>query len=455
MASSSKTTLLGIDDDGLFQPQVDDIIQNYYDLVWVSSVQQAKEVLSETSKIGAIIMRSFSSSDSSPVMTQEMKKAFPKVPIVFYDNPGNNRNPAASGETSSISREEAASRFVQSIRLAVDTYLFASNPENLVSYAEETYGMIGASRPMRTVYELIRKMSRTNSKAMILGETGTGKELVARAIHFTSKRKEMRFAILNCNHKTPELVESELFGHTRGSFTGAVNDRPGIFEYAHGGTIFLDEIGDLDLSTQAKLLRVLETGEYQKVGTEEMQKTEIRVLCATHKNLEHMVQEGNFRQDLYFRLKGVTILMPPLRDRKEDIALLIEKSARRFCETQGVSYKYFAPDVIDFMVAYDWPGNVRQLIDTVESLIVLAESDLIIASDVKEYLNIQDSAEPASDAGLSARVRQFERLQILNALRKSEFNISATARELRLDRTNLRRKIKMLDIEVTRPGKSA
>lgn len=454
MSDSQKITVLIIDNDQRLHRQVESILGKNYELLRVSSVNQIADIVTDIADVGAVIIRSFHSSGASAGITRDLERQYPDLPIVLFDAADGPLESTPEGPSPTKSRNEAVSRFVQSVRLAVESYDFANNPGKLIEYAENVYGMIGRSRPMCTVYELIRKMARTNSKAMILGETGTGKELVARAIHFTSRRKEMRFAILNCNHKSPELVESELFGHTRGSFTGAVSDRPGIFEYAHGGTIFLDEIGDLDLSTQAKLLRVLETGEYQKIGAEEMKHTEIRVLCATHKNLEKMVRDGSFRQDLFFRLKGVTILMPPLRERKEDIPLLVERSAAHYTDQQGLSPKYFSDDAIDIMVAFDWPGNVRQLIDTVESLIVLAESDVIAAEDVREYLNLQEQADAVDQIGLSARVKQFEKVQIINALRKTSGNISAAARFLKLDRTNLRRKMKSLDIDISRQAKT-
>ncbi|MCK5127006.1 MAG: sigma-54-dependent Fis family transcriptional regulator [candidate division Zixibacteria bacterium] len=452
MKNYKEFILLGIDFNGLFRGQVEAILKDYYQIIWADSVSKAQEVLHQTDSVGAVVLQSYSTGDSGSEAVRTIKSSFSELPIIIYQSPVLSSQQSNS-EEETASQVENASYFIQSIRRSAESYIYAQDPQQLISYAEEVFRMIGHSKPMRRVYELIRKISQSNSKAMIFGETGTGKELVARAIHFTSTRREMPFAILNCNHKSPELVESELFGHTRGSFTGAINDRPGIFEYANGGTLFLDEIGDLDLSTQAKLLRVLETGEYQKVGAEQMKKTEIRVLCATHKNLDKMVDEGAFRKDLYFRLKGVTVILPPLRERPEDISVLIEKTASSYTHAHGIAPKYFETDAIDIMIDFKWPGNVRQLIDTIESLLVLAESDIISAAEVREYLGIRASNNGKSEDGLTIRVRQYEKLQIINMLHKTCYNISAAARSLKLDRTNLKRKITLHGIEILRPNR--
>jgi transcriptional regulator with GAF, ATPase, and Fis domain len=268
--------------------------------------------------------------------------------------------------------------------------------------------------------------------------------MVAKAIHNNSPRRENRIAVLSCHQKPHDLVEAELFGHVRGTFTGAYETRTGLFEYADGGTIFLDEIGDLDITTQANLLRVLECGEYCKVGSPEIRKTDVRVLCATHKNLAQLVKEGKFREDLYFRLKGIIITLPPLRERREDIPLLVEKFKDQLTIEKGLPPKIFEQQSINFMISYDWPGNVRQLQDTVESSIILADSDIIFLEDVLATFD-----EPCENNGysnndhksLAERVFDFRGNCIIEALHETQNNVTHAARLLKMDRANLRKLI--------------
>jgi two-component system nitrogen regulation response regulator NtrX len=298
----------------------------------------------------------------------------------------------------------------------------------------------------------MRQVAATDNKVMILGETGTGKELVARAIHRHSLRHDKRLGILNCNHKAPDLVESELFGHTRGAFTGAVESRIGLFEYANGGTVFLDEIGDLDVTTQAKLLRVLETGEFQRVGATDMGTTDVRLLCATHCDLPDMVAQHKFRQDLYYRLKGIQIVLPPLRDRREDIEPLIETFSARFTIESGIPPKLFDRAAKEYMMEHNWPGNVRQLLDAVESLIVLTDSEVIFEADVAGYLRANPHPRGKRPQGLTERIRDQERTWIIEALLRANRNITATAKILEIDRSTLQKKIKSHGIDITLIG---
>ena len=284
---------------------------------------------------------------------------------------------------------------------------------------------------------------------MILGETGTGKELVARAIHNNSKRRNNRLGILNCNHKAPDIVESELFGHTRGAFTGAVADSIGLFEYADKGTVFLDEIGDLDITTQAKLLRVLESGEYIKVGSQKIETTDVRILCATHKNLKQMVADDKFREDLYYRLKGITINLPALREKKEDIPILVDKFKDRLTIEKGLLPKIFDTSAMNTFLEDDWPGNVRQLYDTIESIVVLSDSDLIVKEDVEKFLEIDTKNIYSSNKQLSSRLNELEKTLIIEALVETNYNKSAAADLLDVERTNFYKKIKKHKLDVS------
>lgn len=262
--------------------------------------------------------------------------------------------------------------------------------QNLDALAS-SFGLIGRSPLIQTIVRDILKIAPSDVAVLIVGESGTGKDVVAKAIHTHSPRSHRPLVIVNSGAIAEGILESELFGHERGAFTGAVSERKGYFETANGGTIFLDEIGDMPLATQVKLLRVLETGEFLKVGGSTTKKSDVRVIAATNKNLEQMVRRGEFRKDLYYRLKAITLELPPLRARKEDIPILIEKFVQDFSEQSHGSFKGFAPDAIEALVNYRWPGNVRELRNLVESLLTLKRGERVTADDVTRNLkNFKD-----------------------------------------------------------------
>jgi len=245
-------------------------------------------------------------------------------------------------------------------------------------------------------------------------------------------------------------VESELFGHLRGSFTGAVADRMGLFEYADGGTLFLDEIGDLDMTTQGKLLRVLETGEMQRIGSPEVIYVDVRLICATNGDLQKLIHERTFREDLYYRLKGVTITIPPLKERREDIPELIDFFIENYCVKRGNGIKILEPAACDLLIEYDWPGNVRQLLDVLQALIDLSLSSFITRMEVTSYLAQSHNGDSFTEnvtLGFHERVEEYKKILIIQALARNHNNISATARELSLDPSNFRKMIKDLSIK--------
>ena len=247
-------------------------------------------------------------------------------------------------------------------------------------------GIIGNSAGIHQVLEMITQVSPVDISVLVTGESGTGKEVVAKAIHQFSKRNNERLVVVNCGAIPEGIIESELFGHKKGSFTGAGEDRKGYFEQANKGTIFLDEIGETPLETQVKLLRVLESGEFMRVGEAKTRKTDVRVIAATNKNLAELVNNGGFRQDLYFRLKTVTVQLPSLRERVEDINAFIERFALEFTRSNDIRYRGFMPDAVRLMKQYEWPGNVRELKHFVEKVLVLEKGERITANVVKREL---------------------------------------------------------------------
>lgn len=308
--------------------------------------------------------------------------------------------------------------------------------------------IIGKNERMQEIFNLIERIKDLDSTVLITGETGTGKELVAKAIHYNSPRKDKPWIIVNCGALPDTLLESELFGHTKGAFTDAKFDRIGRFEMAHQGTIFLDEIGEASQNVQLKLLRVIETGEFEPVGTSRTKKVDVRIISATNKNLKELIKEGKFREDLYYRLNVISINLPPLRERANDIPLLVEHFVNKFNEKFKKKIKKVSDEVMDLILDYPWPGNVRELENAIEHSFTHCRGTTILLEhlpeDIKNYEitdfeKILKSKDPFEEA---------EREIILNSLKKNDFNIEKTAKNLRIDRITLYRKIKKLDIEI-------
>jgi len=322
---------------------------------------------------------------------------------------------------------------------------------------DEKYGfhnIIGTGRGMKRIFELVDTIAGLSSTVLIQGETGTGKELIAKAIHFNSRRKDQKLVSINCGAIPENLLESELFGHVKGAFTGAVQTRIGRFEQANGGTIFLDEIGNMPVALQVKLLRVLQEREFERVGGNSTVKVDVRIIAATSSNLEQMVKDGTFREDLYYRLNVIPINLPPLRERREDVPLLVQRFIEHFCETHKLELKSVSTQVMKALMAYDWPGNVRQLENIVERMVALtANRPAILPADLpaeiqnRESLNFVPLIEiPEEGINFQNVVTDMERELILQSLRKTNGNKKLAAKLLNLKRTTLIEKIKRIGL---------
>ncbi|MCC7032695.1 MAG: sigma-54-dependent Fis family transcriptional regulator [Acidobacteria bacterium] len=314
---------------------------------------------------------------------------------------------------------------------------------------DRQYRMVGDSPAMARLREQVAMAAPTNGRVLILGENGTGKELVARTIHQLSRRRLGPFVEVNCAAIPEELIETELFGHVKGAFTGSVADKPGRFEQASGGTIFLDEIGDMSLKTQAKVLRVLQEQVMERVGGTQRIRVDVRVLAATNKDLVAEIRAGRFREDLYFRLNVIPIFVPPLRDRPDDIPVLADHFMAVVAAEYGRRPKRLAPEAMARLQQYHWPGNVRELRNTIERLVIMVEGDTIIAQDLA-FLG-RDAGRPAEPpapaTGRLAEARdQFEKDYILRALAAAHGNMSKTAEMLGVERSNLYKKMKAFGI---------
>jgi len=316
-------------------------------------------------------------------------------------------------------------------------------------------GIVGQSKPMQELFALIRSLAQTDVSVLIQGETGTGKELIARAIHYNSPRRSRRFVAVNCGALAETLLQSELFGHEKGAFTGADARRKGIFEVADGGTLFLDEIGEISPSTQVRLLRVLQDGEFQRVGGSETIRVNVRILSATNQDVEELVKTGRFRQDLYYRLNVFPIRVPPLRERAEDIPLLVDHFIGIANRKLRKSIRGVSPDGMSVLIAHQWPGNVRELENVVQRTMVVAKSDVVGLDDVPRELRGQGDmpSRPAKDLrGLArASTELVEKQTILDALAKTDGNVTHAAKALGISRATLQNKMKAYGLRT--PGK--
>ena len=316
------------------------------------------------------------------------------------------------------------------------------------------HNMIGKSKAMQKIYSLLERISGSESSVLVQGENGTGKELVAKAIHFSSPRKDYQFLAVNCSAFNENLLDSELFGHVKGSFTGAVKDKPGLFEVANGGTLFLDEIGDTSLSMQVKLLRVLQEGTYMPVGAESPRRTDVRIIAATNKDLKAMMAKGEFREDLYYRINVLNVNLPSLRERHEDISFLMEHFLKRKCDELGMPAKTFSKKCLEKMYDYKWPGNVRQLENEVERLVVLVGEDKVITPDLLSPQILDSGERPASatrgvntSGKLKDALIELETIMIREGLKRCNFNKSKLSKELGISRASLIMKVEKYGLD--------
>jgi two-component system nitrogen regulation response regulator NtrX len=307
---------------------------------------------------------------------------------------------------------------------------------------ESRFTMVGSSPALQVVRDLIAKVGPTSARVLITGENGTGKELVARALHDASPRRERPFIEVNCAAIPSELIESELFGHMKGSFTGAFADRAGKFEQADGGTLFLDEVGDMSLSAQSKLLRVLQEGVVTRIGGSKSIQVDVRVLAATNKDLDTEIAEGRFREDLLYRLNVVPIDVPPLRDRKQDIPALVAHFAEQLSAGAGVPGRKFSDDAVRRLQARSWPGNIRELRNAVERVLILASGKTISGAEIDQLLPAPTAvAEAPGSHTFETFKQEAEKSFLVQQLRQHDWNVSETARALKMPRSNLYKKI--------------
>jgi two-component system, NtrC family, nitrogen regulation response regulator NtrX len=351
------------------------------------------------------------------------------------------------------------------VKHALEQYRLEEENRSLRTKVQRKFELVGQSPAMEQLRQLIETAGPTNSRVLVGGENGTGKELVARAIHLQSARADRPFVAVNCAAIPETLIESELFGHEKGSFSGATSMKRGQFEQADGGTLFLDEIGDMSLNTQAKVLRALQEQQFTRVGGTKLLKVDVRVLAASNKDLLKEIEKGTFREDLYYRLNVVPIVVPPLRERRDDIPLLIRHFMKVHAEEQGLRIKEVTPEAMNVFQHYEWPGNIRELRNLIERLMIMVPGNVIEAAQATASLQVKPSgiapaaANAATQPAVSPLFTQtydslrdarnaFEKEYIGRKLREHHWNISRTAEELKIERSHLHRKIKLLDVEM-------
>ncbi len=337
-------------------------------------------------------------------------------------------------------------RLLVTLRNALAVKGLSDSVERLRTEVESRYQIVGSSFQIRQVLERVERVGPTEARVLITGENGTGKELVARAIHRLSERRDTPFVEVNCAAIPSELIESELFGHMKGSFTGAVADRAGKFEQAHGGTLFLDEVGDMSLAAQAKVLRALEQGVITRVGSSKSIEVDVRVVAATNKDLEEEIREGRFREDLFYRLNVVPIHVPPLRERREDIPMLVKHFIGLLERTDRISHREISRGALERLQGLEWAGNVRELRNTIERLLILSSGDVIEENDVEFLVSGGGGTGGLGSELLFAETfsdfkEQAERAFLLQKLREHDWNVSETARVIDMPRSNLYKKI--------------
>ncbi|MEQ1354790.1 MAG: sigma-54 dependent transcriptional regulator [Candidatus Acidiferrum sp.] len=390
-------------------------------------------------------------------LLEEMKSSGIKTPIIMISGQANIEMAVRATKLGALDFLEKPLS-TDKLLLTIENALRLTRLENENQELRSRLGkheLLGGGAAMRKLMSEIERVAASETRVCILGETGTGKELVARAIHEKSPRREGAFVTLNCAAVPAELIESALFGHEKGSFTGAAAKHLGKFEQADGGTLFLDEIGDMPVAMQAKLLRVLEEGEVERVGGDKPMRVNVRVLVATHRDLEKLVKENGFRQDLFHRIYVFPLRLPPLRERTEDLPGLVTHFARQVAAQNGWKEKPFDPGAIEELQRYGWPGNVRELRNVVERLILLSSGGSVTAEEVKVVLpgsannDAHGGASGAQSTGtLAERTEIFERETLLGEIRRHNFHMTNVAKALGLERSHLYKKCQQLGIDL-------
>jgi DNA-binding NtrC family response regulator len=464
MALAREQVLVVDDEEDLRQAIVELLTQDGFEVQGVASAEQALELLSQTPFDVLIADNNLPGKSGLDLLADALAR-YPETVGIVITGFGTIETAVQAIKTGAYNYLSKPFKLVElsiMVRKGLEERTLRFENQYLRSQLKTRFAfdnIIGTGKSMARIFELVDSVAGLNSTVLIQGETGTGKELIAKAIHFNSPRKEQKMVSINCGAIPENLLESELFGHVKGAFTGAVQNRVGRFEQANNGTIFLDEIGNMPLALQVKLLRVLQEREFERVGGNNSIKVDVRIIAATSSNLEQMVAQGTFREDLYYRLNVIPLHIPALRERREDIPLLIQRFITQFSETHRLEAKTVSPPVMKALMTYEWPGNVRQLENIVERMVALTGTrTVIMPSDLPPEIQHTDSIGnghiveiPEEGINFTNIVVDMERELILQGLRKANGNKKLAAKLLNLKRTTLIEKIKRIGLGTSMP----
>ncbi|MBT8762856.1 sigma-54-dependent Fis family transcriptional regulator [Desulfohalobiaceae bacterium Ax17] len=453
--------ILVIDDEKNYLLILEAILQEEGYTVTALSDPEMALVYLEESEVDVVITDMKMPGLSGRDVLEHVRKHYPHIPVLIMTAYGSIDGAVEAmkcGAFDYITKPFANDELLLSVRKAMHLAQAAQENRLLRENLAERYGrhqIVGKSKAIREVLRMVERVAQTRSTVLITGESGTGKELIARAIHYSSQRKDAPFVSLNCMSLNPGVLESELFGHEKGSFTGAVARKKGRFELAHQGTLFLDEIGELSSDLQVKLLRVLQEKSFERVGGNEPIKVDIRLVAATNKDLRQAVAKGEFREDLFYRLNVVNIHLPPLRERREDIPLLVAHFLQKLAEENKTEIKSFTPEAMEYLTAYEWPGNVRQLENVVERCLVLSTSQNIdvdelpaeIRDEEAQFKSAVDFLPPKLN--LAETLEKIEAALIKRALVRSNFVQVKAAEQLGISKSLLQYKLKKYHISLS------
>ncbi|MBI5632572.1 MAG: sigma-54-dependent Fis family transcriptional regulator [Nitrospirae bacterium] len=444
----AKAQVLIVDDEEGIRESLSQIIEDEYDAVTASSGEEAVRIAKETAPDLVLLDIWMDGMDGIETL-QQLKEAYPDLPVIMISGHANIENAIKAtrmGAYDLLEKPLSLDKVLLTVQRALEKKSLEIENRALRENISRKWRLVGASPKIKQVIEQIQMAGASNGRVLILGESGAGKELVAHLLHQSSPRHSGAFVEVNCAAIPQELIESELFGHEKGSFTGAFERKQGKFELADKGTLFLDEIGDMSLQTQAKVLRVIETQEFQRVGGSKNIKVDVRIISATNKDLADEVKKGSFREDLFFRLNVIPIRVPGLRERAEDIPALVDYFLDIFAAEYGQQKKEVSPAALKTLQNYSWPGNIRELKNVLERLVIMTPSKTISKVDIiaadsprSDYFSLT-ALKDARDA--------FEKDFIIRKLEENSWNVSKTAELLDIERSNLHRKIKAYDIKM-------
>ena len=442
--SLKKKILIVDDDEELCKTLTDILALNNYNVHWVGNGNDAIKIIS-TKNIDIVLLDLLLPGMNGLQVLEQVFKINSHIVIIMMSGHGTIKAALEAtrlGAYDWLEKPFEKDRLLLTIRNATEKRTLLQEKDVLLSEVKEKYRMVGTSNTMKKIYSLIDKVAPQNTSILITGESGTGKELIARAIHMNSRRAAAHFIRMNCASIPVTLIESELFGHKKGAFTGALKDKKGKFQLADGGTLLMDEIGDLSLSAQAKVLRTIESGEVVMVGTEKIENVDVRVISATNKNLQDLIENGSFREDLYHRINVIEIRIPPLRERTDDIIPITNYFLEMYSSQNNSTQKELTPGAEAALISYSWPGNVRELRNLIEKITVLIDAEKINGQQISNLLKYPN-LENEIDTGKSFKMAKesFEKSYIRQALSMNSWNITKTAKSLDIPRSLLYVKI--------------